>query len=372
MENAKIADKTLVAIVDGNARHREAVAEVLSDYYAVNTYGDSTNALMGLCVSPPGLVLIGEGVPPSSGVNFLRAMRRERQLWYTPVIYVSDRGDIETLQIALSAGASDCMLKPYRRSALVRAVSVQLNAKVEQGWKKLLPFQRDALEGTLSVFNSIADAIDADSPIQYLAVAEACSALVEAVDANRHQPILDAVRDHDNYAYVHSLRVATLLARFGCLIGLSRSQLLLLTAGGLLHDVGKLAIRHPAVHKTEVLTSEEAEIVRRHVAASVAVLRTSEQMPKGVVTIALQHHERLDGSGYPNGLSGDKLNELARMAGIVDAFVTLTDPRTMSGGLGPTQAVRVMAVDQEGQFDQELLARFKDVVSQTPTRVTAE
>lgn len=358
----KPIDRHLVAIVDGNQRHREQVSEALAPFYVVHTYGDSTNALMGLGVAPPGLVLIGESVPPSTGVNFLRAMRFERELGSTPAIFVSDRGNPEVLAAALSAGADDCIIKPYRRSSLLKAVSAQLNIKVERKWKELPPLARNALQDTLSVYNSIADIFDQSYPIQYGAVAESCTPLVDAVNLRACSYILDGVKDHDNITYAHSVRVATLLALFGQAIGLPKSQQLLLACGGLLHDVGKMAIRHDLLNKTDHLTDEDWEIIRSHVPVAVSFLRTCADMPKGVVTMAAQHHERLDGSGYPRGLSGSQLNELARMTALIDVFSAMTEPRVNRTIMSAEKALKIMAGDMASQFDLELLVRFREIV----------
>lgn len=362
-------DRYLVAIVDGNQRHREQLSDALLSFYAVQSYGDSTNALMGLGVSRPGLVLIGEYVPPSSGVNFLRAMRCERELGHTPVVFVSDNGDPSVLAAALAAGANDCIIKPYRRSALIKAISTQLNFKVERAWKDLPTLARDALQETLTLFNSIADIFDQSFPIQYGAVAESCAALVDAVSTNVFPAILDGVREHDHITYTHSVRVATLLALFGHSIGLPRPQQILLASGGLLHDVGKISISHTLLNKTENLTDDEWGIIRSHVPAAVNFLRASTDMPKGIVTIAAQHHERLDGSGYPRGLEAGQLNELARMSAIVDIFASMTDQRVYKPKMTAEAALHMMTEDMAGQIDQDLLARFREVFLDTmPTK----
>jgi putative nucleotidyltransferase with HDIG domain len=354
-------DKELVAIVDGNQRHREQLTEALLSYYAVNSYGDSTNALMGLGVSPPGLVLIGEYVPPSSGVNFLRAMRCERELGQTPVVFVSDNGNPDVLAAALSAGANDCIIKPYRRSALLKSISAQINVKVEKAWKELPSVARDALQDTLTLFNSIADIFEQSFPIQYGAVAESCASLVDAVTTNDFPAILDGVREHDHVTYAHSVCVATLMALFGHSIGLPRPQQILLASGGLLHDVGKLSIRHSILNKTDNLTEDEWAIIRGHVPSAVNFLRASDDMPKGVVTIAAQHHERLDGSGYPRGLANNQLNELARMAAIVDIFSAMTDHRMNKPKLTAEAALKTMTEEMSGQIDIDLVTRFREV-----------
>lgn len=358
-------DHRSIAIVDGNQRHREQLSDALLPFYTVHSYGDSTNALMGLGVTRPGLVLIGEHVPPLSGVNFLRAMRCERELGHTPVVFVSDNGDPDVLAGALAAGANDCIIKPYRRSSMVKTISAQLNVKIERSWRELPLVARNALQDTLTFYSSIADIFDQSLPIQYGAVAESCSALVDAVTTNQFAGILTGVRDHDYVTYAHSVTVATLLALFGHSIGLPRAQQILLASGGLLHDIGKISIRHSILNKTENLTDEEWEIIRSHVPAAVNFLRSSTDIPKGIVTIAAQHHERLDGSGYPRGLAAGQLNELARMSAIVDIFSSMTDHRVYKPKMTAEAALRTMTHDMTNQIDQELLARFREVFLDT-------
>ncbi|MTJ80694.1 MAG: HD domain-containing protein [Telmatospirillum sp.] len=368
----KIPDKHLVAIADGNSRHREQLSSTLQSYYSVHTYGDSTNALMGLGVSPPGLVIVGEYVPPSSGVNFIRAMRFERELGQTPVVFISDNGDPDVLAAALTAGATDCIIKPYRRSALLSVISAQINIKVEKSWKELPSLARDALQDTLTLFGSIADIFDQSYPIQYGAVAESCASVVDAVTTGVFPAILEGVRDHDHVTFVHSLRAATLLALFGYSIGLPRSQQILLACGGLLHDVGKLAIRHSVLNKTENLTEDEKQMIRDHVGLGVSFLRTASDMPKGVLTIAGQHHERLDGSGYPLALVANQQNELSRMSAVVDVFTAMTDPRMYKPRYRAEEAFKIMSGDMAAQIDQELVARFREIYLDTMPEVTAK
>ena len=94
--------------------------------------------------------------------------------------------------------------------------------------------------------------------------------------------------------------MATLLSLFGNVIGLPQSEQLLLASGGLLHDVGKMSIPHEVLNKPGRLTEEEFVVMKGHVDASVHYLMQNPEIPKGVITIAAQHHEKLDGTGYPN------------------------------------------------------------------------
>jgi putative nucleotidyltransferase with HDIG domain len=172
--------------------------------------------------------------------------------------------------------------------------------------------------------------------------------------------ILRGVKNHDNYTYVHSLRVATMLTLFGHAINLPMHEQKILATGGLLHDVGKMSIPHNVLNKPGKLTDEEFTVMKSHVTASVHQLEASGGIPKGIITIAGQHHEKLDGSGYPYGLEGSKLNELARMAAIVDIFSALTDRRVYKPPMLPEEALALMTDQMAKHIDIPLLDMFKE------------
>ncbi|MBT5036276.1 MAG: HD domain-containing protein [Rhodospirillaceae bacterium] len=123
------------------------------------------------------------------------------------------------------------------------------------------------------------------------------------------------------------MRVATFLSLFGNTLGIKGDDLMTLSTGGLLHDVGKMHIPHEVLNKPGKLSDEEFVIMKSHVNCSVEFLNQTSDLPKGVTIVAGQHHEKLDGTGYPHGIEGGKLNELARMASIIDIFSAITDRR---------------------------------------------
>ncbi|HLN24124.1 MAG TPA: HD domain-containing phosphohydrolase [Patescibacteria group bacterium] len=355
-------ERHLVAVVDGNPKARQQISDALLSFYAMVEYPDATRALAGMGVVIPSLVLVGEQTPPFGGIDFIRTLRQERSLAKVPVLFIANNDDPELVVAALEF-ADAHLVKPYRRSALIRAVSAHLNYGIERKWEALPPLQREALKGTVEVFNSISDVIDKGEPIAYGTVCDACSPLVEAVAKNDFRSILSGVRDYDNYSYAHSLRVATLLSLFGYTIGLPQADQLLLASGGLLHDVGKMSIPHEVLNKPGRLTPEEWVIMRGHVPASVHYLKKAhEPIPKGIITIAEQHHEKLDGSGYPNGLVSAQLNELARMASIVDVFGALTDRRIYKPPMDAELALKIMVDEMVGHLDQKLVKLFKEML----------
>ncbi len=222
--------------------------------------------------------------------------------------------------------------------------------------------QRQALIGTLELFNGVSDVIGKGEPIAYDTVRIACKPLVEAIANNDYQSILHGVRDHDNYSYVHSLRTATFLALFGSSLRLCEDEQTLLATGGLLHDIGKMTIPHEVLNKPGRLTGAEFAIMKNHVTASVNYLKGCRDLPRGIIAIAAQHHEKLDGSGYPLGLRGNKLDRLARMASIIDVFSALTDRRVYKAPMDAETALTMMVDEMASHLDMTLLRLFRQML----------
>lgn len=313
-------------------------------------------------LDPPGLVIVGQHIGKTDGLSFINELRHQVIVGQAAVIFILDHPDNHLKDAILAAGVQNYLVKPYRRSELIRCLSAQLNNQVEQKWKSLPERQREALEGTIDVFHNISDNIANHEPIRYESVESSCAPLVDAVNNNDFSAILDGVKDHDNYSYVHSLRVATFLSLFGHAMGLEKPLQMILASGGLLHDVGKIKIPFIILNKSERLSPEEWDIMRSHVAESEAVLQASGKIPKGVITIAAQHHEKLDGTGYPRALKGNELNRLARMASITDVFSALTDRRAYKPEMPAEQAFHIMLNEMGGQLDHELLSKFRQVL----------
>jgi HD-GYP domain-containing protein (c-di-GMP phosphodiesterase class II) len=353
--------KPYIAIVIGDATQRSWAASCLMSFYRFTEYTDMSRAMEGCRACLPRIILVSEKLSLGSGFDFVRMLRLDPDLASVPVLMVVARDDKATRdQVALS-GAENCLVSPCTRSALVTAVSGLLNRRVERQWKTLHAVQRQALTGTLELFNGIADSIGNGEPVLYHAVS-ACEPLVEAVANNDFKGILRGVRSHDNYSFAHSMRVATYLALFGSHLHMSKNEQIVLASGGLLHDVGKMSIPHEVLNKPGRLTEAEFEVMKGHVAASEKYLLACADLPKGIITIATQHHETLDGTGYPLGLTGNKLNQLTRMASIIDVFSALTDRRVYKPPMGAETALALMAGDMASRLDLKLLEMFRQML----------
>ncbi|MCB1650911.1 MAG: HD domain-containing protein [Alphaproteobacteria bacterium] len=355
-------NKGLIAIIDSNAPHREKVHKALVNYYDIQELGNSTGALQAIQESMPELILVSGGLKPMHAVDFIRCVRADERLKALPIVYIAESETDTNTQRAKEAGADATITRPYPFSVLLRGVSAQINAGVERAWEALPSVQRDALKNGIVVFNNIADALMSGEPTSFTSVKDNCRPLVQAIENNDFKSILDGVRHHDDYTYAHSMRVATMLSLLGHAAGFKNDEQLLLASGGLLHDVGKMKISHTILNKPGRLTDEEFEIMKSHVPETVEYLKMAGDIPKAVFIIAEQHHEKLDGTGYPHGLKGKELNELARMAAVVDVFSALTDRRVYKPPMEAEKALEIMSEEMTQHLDQNYVKMFEGIL----------
>ena len=347
-----------IALVDGNEGRRSQIAAGLASFYRIGPYGNSSFALNSIETAPPKVVIVDETAPPLGGFEVLDRIRQTPALKDVGVILVlaNDRDGI--VEAVRQKGLCDCIVRPFRRSELIRRISALTNKEVERKWSELPVIQQKVLSKSLEVIHSVSDALDDGSPISDTALAEASASLVYAVSNNDFKSVLKGLRNHDNYTYVHSVRVATLLTLLGKTIGLKQSDLTLMASCGLLHDVGKMTIAHDVLNKAGKLTPSEWQTMQGHVEASVRCLSTTGNIHRVIISIAEQHHEKLDGTGYPKGLSSSAINELSRMSAIADVFSALTDVRVYKPAMKAEKALSIMSEDMARHIDQHLLASF--------------
>lgn len=359
---AHIANKTDIFVVSGNPKHLGDIRQALLSFYVIHVFKNVAELSDALQRSHPTAIILDEDMPPQGGLAVLQQLRRSETLSFIPVVFTAHRAKLEQVGVANSLSLVRTLVKPYRFSALLKAISDQVNAHVEAQWKMLKDPQKTALENTLSSFNSVADLIAEGKELPYAEIQQSCEPLVEAVQSGDFKALLQGVRGHDNYSYVHSLRVATFLSLFGDHLGVKGNDMSILATGGVLHDVGKMMIPHQVLNKPGKLDADELVVMRSHVTQTIDFLENTPGLPRGVSIIAGQHHEKLDGTGYPYGLKGVELNELARMASIIDVFSALTDRRCYKDPMSPVQAIEIMEQMGPGHLDQHFLLAFKELL----------
>ncbi len=356
------SNKRLIAVVDSHTSYRKDIVDSLCSFYDVNDYGDGRAAIKALQEDVPVIIIVGEDVSPSNAINFIGELRNTPTLNPIPILHIINEKNMDLIDESKKTGVTTIITKPFKRSALIRKISALLNANVEKEWDKLPELQRDALKSSIGVFNEIEDVLLTDDTVSFAKVKGNCQSLVSAIAKNDFSAILNGVRDHDDYTYAHSMRVATMLTLLGNAAGFKNDDQLILSSGGLLHDVGKMYIPHHILNKPGRLTEEEFTIMKGHVNSTVDYLKKVDKIPSAVFIIAEQHHEKIDGTGYPHGLKGKELNELARMAAVVDVFSALTDRRVYKEPMKVSKAMEIMTEDMIGHLDQGYVKMFKSIL----------
>ncbi len=162
-----------------------------------------------------------------------------------------------------------------------------------------------------------------------------------SIDTNRDALMyLMRIRKKDEYTMMHSINVGVLLLTMATLLRLKRESRLHLALGGLLHDVGKVKVPAQILKKPEKLSPEEFVEMQRHALYAQGIFATSREVPPEALQMALQHHERIDGSGYPFGLKGDAISIAAQMTAVADVYDALTADRCYRDGVSPIDGLR--------------------------------
>lgn len=169
---------------------------------------------------------------------------------------------------------------------------------------------------------------------------------------------LSAVWRHDIGVYQHTLSVAGHAATFGALIGLSRNDLERLIRAALMHDIGKSRIPTDILNKPGPLDPEEFRLMQRHPDIGATLLRAQGDFESEVIDVVRHHHERLDGTGYPDRLAGGAISDLVRIVSICDVFSALTERRTYRNPAGGAEALSIMTAAR-GHLDPDLLRAFR-------------
>jgi putative two-component system response regulator len=304
-----------VLVVDDIEANRTLITALLSrDGYRVEAVVDGHAALESVRRAAPDLVLLDVMMPGPSGFEICRALKSDPLTRLIPVVLITALQQSEDRVQGFDAGADDFISKPFNAH--------ELRARV----RSLLRIKRytDDLDNAQSVILSLALTIEA----------------------------------RDRYTEGHCERLARYAAMLGRRINLSDDDIAVLTRGGYLHDIGKVGIPDAILLKPARLTAEEHAIMRNHVAIGDRLcgeLRSLRQ----VRPIIRHHHERRNGTGYPDGLRGDAIPLFAQIIGIVDVFDALTTVRPYKLALDAERACEeLIAEANRGLHRPDLVETF--------------
>lgn len=176
----------------------------------------------------------------------------------------------------------------------------------------------------------------------------------------------------DHYLFTHSLNVSLYATLLGMSMGMSRDELMVLGLGALLHDIGKMQLPFELLYKPGKLTAEEYELVKQHAEIGFKLLKDIPNLPLISAHCAYQHHERVDGSGYPRGLTGDEIHEYAKLIGLCDVYDAMTSHRSYRSAHLPHDAMEMLYSVSGKHFEQHHVELFRAKVAIYPLGMTVK
>lgn len=222
-------------------------------------------------------------------------------------------------------------------------------------------------EEALSLVENLMQDVKLGQAVDVASVETLAEEMIGSLSRNSNALLcLSRIREKDRYLLEHSINVGMLMGIFARYLGYSGDVLHQLVTGGLLHDIGKILVPDEVLNKPGKLTDDEWKEMKRHVTYGQEILEQSEGVSKLTLSICSLHHERIDGSGYPEGLPGSHISKFGRMAAIVDVYDAVTASRVYSDGCIPQQAIKNMLAWSDSHLDNALVYDFIRCISVYP------
>ncbi|MBI3896208.1 MAG: response regulator [Acidobacteria bacterium] len=308
--------ESTILVADDSEGTRELLVDLLREEdFQVISVEDGELALQAIQSGNIDLALLDVMMPRRTGFSVCKEAKDSAETRLIPVVLVTGLDSKEDRIRGIESGADDFLTKPVHKEELLARVRSLLRLKL----------YTDELEHAETVLFSLALSIEAKDP----------------------------------YTEGHCERLSRYSVALGGLLGLSEDQLQALRRGGIVHDIGKVAVPENILQKSGPLTREERKIMEQHTVIGERICSPLKSF-HGVLPIIRHHHEKLDGSGYPDGLKGDEIPLAARILTTVDIFDALTTDRSYRKGSSQDEAFRLMWEEvQRGWLDGALVKEFE-------------
>lgn len=261
---------------------------------------------------------------------------------------------------------------PVDRGLLARKLEVPMTVRLQEYAPALpieqeLPRARQTWAECEQMLREFSHDVQADAVLELEKVEAVAGGLVESMVSNPDAMMWVArLRAEHQNIYQHCLKVALYLVALGRHIGFPREDLVRLALIGMLADVGKIRLPASLLNKPGVLTGQEHDVVKQHVELGIETLQASLKLDSGVEQAIRQHHERMDGSGYPLGLKDRQIGIFGRMAGVADCFAALISARPYARAQSPQEAMLNLYQWAGSSFHEPLVEQFVQAVGVFP------
>jgi putative two-component system response regulator len=315
-----------ILVVDDEDRNLRLIRKFLqhAGYHSIATLSDATRVEDEMAARPPDLVLLDLRMPSRDGLDVLNALHSKITQEHLPVLVVTGDPSLDARRAALMLGARDFVTKPLDLTELTLRVRNQLETR-----QLYTDVQKQLEEARLEMIERLAVAAE--------------------------------YRDDDTGQ--HTIRVGELAAALARSLGLREDYVRVLERAARLHDIGKIGIPDALLLKTSPLLQEEMAVMRTHTVIGGRILGGSvAPVLQLAEIIALTHHERWDGDGYPEGLSGEEIPLAGRIVAVADAYDALTNDRPYRRAQSPQAALLEINAHRSKQFDPAVVEALFAVI----------
>jgi putative two-component system response regulator len=308
-----------ILIVDDETGARAALEFLLRrEGFEVRDAADGPAAIQECASFRPDLILLDIMMPGMDGFEVCRRIKATPETRLTPVVLITGLTGTEDRIMGINAGADDFLSKPIDLNELLARTRSLLRLKQ----------YTDELENAEAVLFSLAHSIEARDP----------------------------------YTHGHCERLAEMSARMGERLGVAEEQIKALRRAGVVHDIGKVAVADSILLKPGPLTADEAKIMQKHPVVGERICAPLKTF-RLVLPIIRHHHEKHDGTGYPDGLQGEEIPLTARILQLSDVYDALTTDRPYKVAFTPEVALDLMEEEAErGWWDRELFEAFREMI----------
>ncbi|MBI5740287.1 MAG: response regulator [Nitrospirae bacterium] len=328
-----MSNKEKILVIDDEMAPRESIRMVLKDKYAVSTAPGPIEGLRMLSEGPADLVVVDIKMPRMDGITVLQEIKKTHP--DTEVVMLTAYASLETARDAIRHGAFDYLLKPFDKDDILTVVEKGLAKRRSNADLKT---ERDTLLDRASTLEKQID--EARSNI-VMCCEGTVSALILTIDAK------------DRYTYNHSKRVAELSSAIAGELGAPKKTIKEIEHAASIHDIGKIGIDENILRKNGHLTNSEYEEIKKHPAIGMRIVQ-SVPFLEDAIPVILYHHERYDGTGYPEGISGERIPLSARIVIVADAVDAMMSARPYRNALTAEKVMSELRDNAGTQFDPDV------------------